>query len=131
MVEMGRGAFIGLALAMGAPVFAAAAPLASNDVACVQKELTTLGLYHGQATGTLTRKTLTAARTYQQAAVYLVDLDADSARVWCKALQEAVAQRDQPNNPEAAAVGVPEEPETPILGVTSEYQVPAWVNNPH
>ena len=109
------------------------------DVSCVQQELTRIGFDPGPIDGALGRKTLTAAASFQRAAPYLVDLSVDTSDIWCAALRKQLADVavdagklpvDGPSAFSGAtsgnAMGT-----TPILGVTPEYQVPAWVNNPH
>ncbi|MBL8592733.1 MAG: hypothetical protein JNK01_08600 [Devosia sp.] len=108
------------------------------DTACVQQELTRLGFDPGPVDGSLGKKTLSAASKYQLGAAYLPDLSRDTTYVWCKALRErpnaAVEASTFPTAGASASSGatsVNAMGTTPILGVTPEYQVPGWVNNPH
>ena len=114
-------------------IFLLATP-AFADIACVQRELTRIGLDPGPADGKLGRKTLAAAKSYQEGAPYLQDLSTITSRTWCDFLvkQPALVTFD----PNTAVVGFgtvadPAMDTTPVLGRTPEYQVPGWVNNPH
>lgn len=97
------------------------------------------GVRSGPIDGSLGKKTLNAAKSYQVGAIYLPDLSSDTSYVWCKALMERLSGApfeagqvaiDGPAAISGAtsgnAMGT-----TPILDQTPEYQVPAWVNNPH
>jgi hypothetical protein len=59
------------------------------DVACVQRELTRIGLDPGPADGQLGRKTLQAAKTYQEGAAYLQDLSTVTSSNWCTFLKNS------------------------------------------
>jgi hypothetical protein len=109
------------------------------DVSCIQRELQRLGFDPGPIDGSLGGKTLTAAKAYQVGAVYLPDLNGDNTYVWCKALMERLSgapfEADQVAldglSATSGATADSAMGTTPILGHTPEYQVPAWVNNPH
>ncbi len=104
------------------------------DVACVQTELTRIGLDAGPADGQLGRKTLQAAKTYQQGAAYLQDLSVHTSSNWCKFLKDQPALASFDPNQSLGGLGTIADPamdKTPILGESPEYRVPEWVNNPH
>ena len=104
------------------------------DVACVQRELTRIGLNPGPADGQLGRKTLAAAKTYQQGAAYLQDLSDVTSSSWCTFLKEQPALAAFDPNQSLGGFGTVVDPamdKTPILGETPEYKMPEWVNNPH
>jgi hypothetical protein len=112
-------------LSISTPAFA--------DVACVQRELTRIGLDPGPADGQLGRKTLAAAKSFQEGAPYLSDLSVDSSSNWCQYLKDQPALAAFDPNQALGGVGTTADPAmdtTPILGETPEYQVPSWVNNP-
>lgn len=112
---------------------------AQADVSCIQRELTRLGFDPGPIDGSLGRKTLNAAKSYQIGAIYLPDLSRDTTYVSCKALMERLSGApfeagQVPFDGLSAISGATAGnaiSTTPILGTTPEYQVPAWVNNPH
>jgi hypothetical protein len=110
------------------------------DVACVQRELVRIGFDPGPIDDALGRKTLAAANTVRRfGGLYLPDLSVATSDLWCEALLKQEPARaaggDQlslntlPGNSGATTDGALAA--TPILGVTREYEVPAWVNNPH
>ena len=104
------------------------------DVACVQRELTRIGLDPGPADGQLGRKTLQAAKTYQEGAAYLQDLSTVTSSNWCTFLRAQPALASFDPNQSLGGLGTIADPamdKTPILGETPEYRVPEWVNNPH
>ncbi|MEO7222772.1 MAG: hypothetical protein ABIY37_09885 [Devosia sp.] len=103
------------------------------DVGCVQTELARIGLDPGPVAGQLGRKTLSAARAFQEGAPYLQDLTVDTSYNWCKALKEQPALASFNSNQGLGGLGTVFDPAmdtTPVLGQTPEYQVPNWVNNP-
>jgi hypothetical protein len=113
---------------------ATTATSAFADVGCVQRELTRIGLDPGPADGQLGRKTLAAAKTYQEGAPYLQDLSAVTSPNWCNLLKEQLPLASFDPNQSLGSVGTLADPAmdtTPILGQTPEYKVPEWVNNPH
>ena len=103
-------------------------------VECVQQELARIGLDPGPIDGSLGPKTMKAARLFQDGASYLSDLSEDTSYTWCELLKEQPPM--VPYDPNRIDVGsgtvtVPAMDVTPVLGLTREYEVPTWVNNPH
>ena len=126
----GRASIMRRALLILLTVLATGSP-ALADVACVQRELARIGLDPGPADGQLGGKTLKAARAFQEGAPYLPDLTVDLSSRWCEVLKEQPSLTSAALEANVGVVTAPTLDVTPILGETAEYQVPAWVNNPH